>query len=42
MSYVVAAYGLVVAAVVGYAGWLASHSGRLARELRARSQANRG
>ena len=42
MSYAVATYALVIAAVLAYAVRLASARRRLAAELRTRSGSNRG
>jgi hypothetical protein len=42
VSYALAAYALVIGAVLAYTGWLVRSAARLARELRARTTANRG
>ena len=42
MIHAVASYGLVIAGVLAYAAWLARARQRLAGELVARRQPNRG
>jgi len=42
VSYLVAAYAVTIAGVLGYAAWLARTRRRLAGEVADRSGANRG